>query len=270
MQFPDHFIDTHCHLLPGLDDGPADWDESLAMARLAVADGIVTTIATPHQLGAFGTNDGETIRSRTAHLQEYLNQHDVPLRVLPGAEIRVEPELLERIRGGQLLTLADQGRYVLLELPHELYLSLDSLLADFRRAGLVGVLAHVERNHGILTQPARAEALVAAGCLLQVTAASLAGTFGPDAQHLAEDLIVRGLAHFVATDAHSVQARRPLLGRAFERVTELAGYRAAQALFCENPAAVVHDRLIQPLLPPSAPGPARRRLGRWLDWRRAG
>ncbi|MBN2022401.1 MAG: hypothetical protein JW809_06360 [Pirellulales bacterium] len=268
MQFPDRFIDTHCHLLPGLDDGAADWDESLAMARLAAADGIVTTIVTPHQLGAFAANDGPTIRARTAHLQDFLNQQDVPLRVLPGGEIRVEPDLVDRIRRGELMTLADQGRYVLVELPHELYLPLDGLLSEFRRAGLVGVLAHAERNQGILAQPARAEALVSAGCLLQVTATSLIGTFGPDVQRLAEDLIARGLAHLVATDAHSAQARRPLMGRAFERVVDWAGYRTAKVLFCDNPAAVVHDRPLAHL--PGSRSGRRGVLARWFGGRKAG
>ncbi|MEA1951963.1 MAG: CpsB/CapC family capsule biosynthesis tyrosine phosphatase, partial [Planctomycetota bacterium] len=185
MPNPIRFVDMHCHLLPGVDDGPGDWDEALLMAQQAAADGIETVIATPHHLGAYRTNNGPAIRARTARLQEFLNQRNVGLRVLPGAEVRVEPDLVERVREGEIMTLADRGRYVLLELPHEVYLPIESLLDDLARAGLTGVLAHAERNAGIMAQPSQAESLVAAGCLLQVTAGSIMGSFGRRAEETA-------------------------------------------------------------------------------------
>lgn len=267
MRGPETFVDMHCHLLPGVDDGAADWDDALAMARLAVADGIATVFATPHQLGTFRQNDGRTIRARTAHLRDFLQQQGVPLCVLPGAEVRIEPDMIEGIRAGELLTLADRGRYVLLELPHEVYLPLEGLLANLRRAGLTGILAHVERNQGILAQPAAADALVSAGCLLQVTAASVTGTFGPDVQRLAERLIQKRLVHFIATDAHGAKSRRPQMRRAFERVVELAGYDAALAMCCRNPAAITHDETIAPTAletPPKRSGKSR-----WFGWKKA-
>jgi protein-tyrosine phosphatase len=267
------FTDTHCHLLPGVDDGAADWDEALAMARVALADGISTVVVTPHQWGPYRQNDGRTIRARTAHLRNFLEQHGVALAVLPGAEVRIEPDLIEGIRSGELLTLADRGRYVLLELPHEVYLPLEALLASLRRAGLTGILAHVERNQGVLAQPAAAEALVEAGCLLQVTAGSVTGTFGPEVEKLAHWLIERRLVHFIATDAHGARSRRPQMRRAFERVTALAGYDVACVMCCRNPAAVVNDEPIEPAAAKPATGkPTGRRggWGRWLGWNKAG
>jgi len=226
MSQTETFIDTHCHLLPGVDDGAGTWDEAMAMARLAVADGISVAVVTPHQLGTNRQLDGPTIRAKTAHLQEFLNRGDVPLRVLPGAEVRVEPDLIENVRDGEVLTLADRGRYVLLELPHEVYLPLDEMLLDLRRAGLTGILAHVERNRGVLAQPAVVASLVDAGCLLQVTAGSITGSFGTDVQKLAWRLIERGQVHFVATDAHGAGTRRPqIAGRVSEdrRAGRLSG-----------------------------------------------
>lgn len=268
MPVPDRikFVDMHCHLLPGIDDGPRDWDESLLMAQQAAADGIGTVIATPHHLGAYRSNDGRTIRTRTAHLQEFLNQRNVGLRVLPGAEIRIEPDLVERIRTGDIMSLADRGRYVLLELPHEVYLPIERLLHDLGRAGLTGVLAHAERNMGIMAQPSLAESLVAAGCLLQVTAGSIMGTFGPQVEDTALRLIGRGLVHFVATDAHSSKSRRPVMRRAFDRLSETVGYRAALTLCCRNPAAVLNDGLIEPALGNNK----HSALGRWFGWKKAG
>ena len=265
MRDPEPFVDTHCHLLPGVDDGAADWDESLAMARLAVADGITTIVVTPHQLGSHRHLDGRTIRARTAHLQEVLRREGVPLDVLPGAEVRIEPDMIGRIRTGEVLTLADRGRYVLLEMPHEVCLPLDRLTANLDRAGLIGIVAHVERNQGILGRPRAAESLLNAGCLLQVTAGSIVGTFGPEVQKVAEWLIAQGMVHFVATDAHSAKSRRPLMRRSFHRVAELVGYRAACGMCCHNPAAVVADTTI----PPGRTAAKPTLLGRWFGWSKA-
>lgn len=264
------FVDMHCHLLPGIDDGARDWDEALAMARLAEADGIQTVIATPHQLGAYRTNDGQTIsgqviRVRVAHLQEYLNQRNVDLRVLPGAEARIEPDLVERIRTGEVLTLADRGRCVLLEMPHDVCLPIEKLLAELNRAGMSGVLAHAERNQGILAQPSLAESLVASGCLLQVTAGSIVGAFGKQIEETALHLIRRGVVHFVATDAHSAKSRRPLMRRTFDCLVETVGHKAAVTLCCHNPAALLDDGHIEPALG----RPKKTMRGRWFGRKKA-
>lgn len=263
---PVDFVDLHCHLLPGIDDGPHSWEESLEMARLAVADGISAVVATPHQLGNYGNNDSGKIRSTVRQFQEHLDRLGIRLRVVAGADVRIEPDTIGRIRAGEVMTLADRGRYVLLELPHELYFPLDRLLSDFRAAGLIAVLSHPERNVGLLGQGRIAEHLVDVGCLLQVTAASLVGVFGPQVKEFAEWLVVKGLAHFIATDAHGVKSRRPLIRRAYNRAVELAGEPAARELCSGNPACVLADRIV-------SRGP-RKQEGRgprgWFRWCKAG
>jgi protein-tyrosine phosphatase len=232
------FVDIHCHLLPGLDDGAADWDAAAAMAEMAVADGIGTIVATPHQLGSNAKNSGEMIRAATGRFQEFLDGRRLPLRVLPGADVRIEPDLPQKIRRGEVLTLADRRRHVLLELPHEIYVPLERLLAELASAGLAGILSHPERNLGIIKRPGVLRPLVERGCLLQVTAGSLTGTFGSEIQRFAESLVEQGLVHIVATDAHGTKTRPPLLRPAFERLAELAGEEAAVDLCCRNPGAV--------------------------------
>jgi protein-tyrosine phosphatase len=232
------FVDIHCHLLPGIDDGAKDWDESLAMARLAVEDGTTTIIATPHQLGNFAHNDGERIRRLTAELQQRLDAAQLPLRVLPGADVRIEPELIGRLVSGDVLTLGDHRRHVLLELPHELYLLLEPVMAALRRHKMFGILSHPERNQGILRQPELLAPLIEAGCLLQITAGSLCGTFGVDCQHFCEWMLAQGIVHFVASDGHGLRSRRPLIRRAFERVSELTDVETALALCRDNPGRV--------------------------------
>ncbi|HUG68491.1 MAG TPA: CpsB/CapC family capsule biosynthesis tyrosine phosphatase [Pirellulaceae bacterium] len=260
------FVDIHCHLVPGIDDGAKSWQESLAMARMAVADGIETIVVTPHQLGGYAHNSGEMIRQRTAELQRELDAHDILLRVLPGADVRIDNGMIEGLKNGSVLTLGDHGRHVLLELPHEMYFPLEPVLDDLTRAGMVGILSHPERNQGLLKQPALIESLVDYGCLMQVTAGSLTGTFGPNSQDMAEWMLGEGLVHFISTDAHGPRARRPLLGRAFQRAAEMAGEETAIALCCGNPAAVASGHDVEAI-----PRKTQRNvLASWFSWRKAG
>ena len=265
MNAPEPFVDIHCHLLPDLDDGARSYDDALSMARMAVTDGIRVIIATPHQLGSYTHNEGDEIRRRVAQLQQFLEDHRVPLRVLPGADVRVDGEMFALLRGGRVLTLGDHGRHVLLELPHELYLPLDDALDNLHRLGMVGVLSHPERNQGLLRQPRLVEPLVERGCLMQITAGSLTGTFGDRARAMAEWLLERDLVHFVATDAHGPNSRRPLLGAAHQRVAELVGRERADRLCRINPGAVARGEVV----PRMARRRRARRLTEWLGWHRA-
>jgi len=265
LETPLHFIDIHCHLLPEIDDGAGSRDDALSMAGMAVDDGISTIVATPHQLGNFSANQGDEIRARTERFQAVLRRKKIPLRVLPGADVRIEPGMIGKIRTGEVLTLADRGRHVLLELPHEVFLPLDRLLREMKSAGLVGILSHPERNQGILAQPGVVRPLVDAGCLIQVTAGSLMGAFGSRVRNLADSLVKQGLVHFVSTDAHSPRSRPPLLGEAFDRVVELAGRALAEEWFCANPASVVAGTAVKPGRRKVA-SPAR--FG-WFCWQKA-
>lgn len=238
MTDSESFVDIHCHLVPGLDDGAQSWEQSLLMAAMAAADGIQTIVGTPHQLGGFAHNRGQAIRVRTGELQQFLDSHGVGLRVLPGADVRIEPGMLEKLRSGDVLTLADRRKHVLLELPHELYFPLEDIVESLRRAGFVGILSHPERNQGLLKQPRLIPPLVDRGCLMQVTCGSLLGTFGPAAQQMSEWMLDQGVVHFLATDAHGHNSRRPLMKHAFERVKQMLGEEIAIDLCCRNPAAV--------------------------------
>lgn len=253
------FIDIHCHILPGIDDGARNWDESLAMARMAVEDGTSTVIATPHQLGSFGQNHGEAIQQLVVELNSRLQDAGVPLAVLPGGEIRIEAELVDRLVTGDILSLGDHRRHVLLELPFDVYLPLEPVLESLATRQIVVVLAHPERNQGLIREPHLLGELVDAGCLMQLTAGSLCGTHGPEAQRFAEWMISEGLAHLVASDGHSPRTRRPLIRRAFERLCEIADLETAEDLCCRYPARVAAARTVLA----GRRKVARRRRGGW-------
>ena len=254
---PPAFVDIHCHLVPAIDDGAASWDETLEMARMAVADGMRTIICTPHQCGNYAGNCGEDIRAAVSQLKSVLDRSHIPLNVLPGADVRIESNLIQQLKAGEVVSLADRRRHVLLELPHELYIPLDSVIADLRSAGMTGILSHPERNQGIIRRPELVATLVRTGCLMQITSGSLIGTFGAAIQRLCEQFLCNGLVHFIATDAHGARSRRPLMNRAFQRAAELVGDEYAMDICCRNPQCVADGR--------DVPGGIRATAGRgWL------
>ena len=259
------FVDIHCHMLPGVDDGAQDDADSLAMALLAVDEGFERVVVTPHQLGGYACNRGDEIRVRTVELQEKLEANGVPLEVLPGADVRIDEGMIDKICSGEVLTVADQRRHVLLELPHELYMPLEPILDELQRHGITGVLTHPERNRGILSQPALIEPLVEHGCLMQVTSGSLTGAFGPQSKALAEQMCRRGLVHFLATDAHGPKSRRPKMRDAFNRAATLAGEHAAVKWCCEYPLLAVQGAQV----PQGAVSVRSPRRSGWSLWRKA-
>jgi protein-tyrosine phosphatase len=226
-------------MLPGLDDGPSCWEDAIEMARIAAKDGIAAVAVTPHQLGSFVQNTPEVIREQTARFQTILERQGIPLCVVPGADVRIEPDLVGKIKADKVMTLADQGRHVLLELPHEIYIPLEGLLHELRSAEMVGILTHPERNRGILNQPKLLYPLLEQGCLFQITAGSLLGKFGDAPKRFCEWMLKQQLVHFVCTDAHGPRSRLPILSDAFERVTELSGRSCAVGIFCRNSAEIV-------------------------------
>ncbi len=258
------YTDIHCHVVPGIDDGASDLDESLAMAAAASRDGAGTVIATPHQLGGNSHVTATAIRDAVASLNGAIAAAGIGLEVLPGADVRIEPELPALLRGGEVLTLADRGRHVLLELPHEVYFPLDPLLAALAKQGLTGILSHPERNRGMQARPETVAEVVRAGGLIQITAGSLTGGFGGTAKKIAEWCVRKRLVHFVASDAHDTRRRPFGLSAARDAVANLADAELAERVVCENPAKVAEGVDV-------AAGPAGRpRSGRGWFARSAG
>jgi len=205
-------IDIHCHILPGIDDGPKDLDESLAMLRMAAADGIRTIVATPHWGGPYWEACPTLVRSLVARVNELAAEHDLPVDVLPGCEARMDPALPEKARGGQLLTLGDWGRYVLVEVqgpPFPLYAL--EVHFELRLAGLTPILAHAERLLGVESAWSFAREFVDQGGLLQVNASALGGEEGRAVRNRARRLFREGLAQVIASDGHGTEQRRPVL-----------------------------------------------------------
>jgi protein-tyrosine phosphatase len=207
-------IDLHCHVLSGLDDGPVDIDGSVAVARLAAADGTHTMVATPHVREDYPFAL-ELIAERASALNERLAQDGVDLRIEMGGEValsrlsQLSESELERVCLGS-------SKSVLVESPYQQATDMvEDTLFNLQLAGFRPVLAHPERSPSFMTNPDRVEALVERGVLCSVTAASMAGRFGRTVQRFTRVLFERGLVHDVASDAHDIRKRPPGLTAGF-------------------------------------------------------
>jgi protein-tyrosine phosphatase len=201
-------IDLHTHVLPGIDDGPATIDGSLAMARAAAADGTRVMVATPH-VNWHHHNDAKTIARLTGDLNERLRAEGVEVEIRAGAEIGMtrvqdlEASELERLRLGD-------GPWVLLEPPFTpIVTGLDGVVTTLQSAGHRVVLAHPERCPALHREPRLVESLVRGGALTSLTAGSLVGRFGGEVRRFARRLMEQGLVHNVASDAHDAFRRAP-------------------------------------------------------------
>ena len=233
-----NFVDIHSHILPNIDDGATSLEESIAMANTAVINGTNAVIATPHQMGSNIGITADVIKTGVASLRHHINLKNIELTILPGADIRIDPELPKLLKHGLVLTLADRGKHVLLELPHDTYYPINQLLKSLRKQGLVGILSHPERNRGIIKDPEVMWDVIEAGGLLQITAASLTGAFGSSCQEIAELAVDEGLIHFIASDAHDTKHRPFGMRDAYDTICDMAGEKIADLVCCENPARV--------------------------------
>ena len=232
----------HCHVLPGIDDGPDSIEDSIALARVAVDAGIETLVATPHVSWRY-PNDAETIATLVAEVNARLKQEKVPLDVRPGAEmamtrlIDLEPAELARFGLGG-------GSWLLVEPPFtEVATGLDSIVRDLLRRGHRVLLAHPERCHALRRDPRMLESLIRDGVLTSITAGSLVGHFGGEVRRFSLQLARDGMIHNVASDAHDHSQRPPGIAVELDR----AGLGPlADWLTVEVPGAILADEEIPP------------------------
>lgn len=253
-------IDLHCHLLPGIDDGPSEARDSVAIADAAFADGVTVIAATPHARDDHPAVVASQLEDRCSHLRNVLRVHEVPVRVVSGAEVDLawalgasEQDLIDVSYGGQ-------GTDVLVETPHGLLPPgfEDRLMDVFVRRGMRVLLAHPERSRVYQAEPRRLARLVEQGVLLQVTAQALVpGNRGASAK-LARALVSEGAAHVIATDAHRAEMRASL-SDALQGVGRGDQHRA-RWMVEDVPAAILAGQPI-PAPPQGRRHRLRRRLG---------
>jgi len=226
-------VDLHCHILPEIDDGAANMDESLAMARIAAHDGIRIIVATPHVNKALYSF--EEVKQRVILFNRYLEAAGLDVSVLPGGDVSVvfEPSLVKDF------TINSNG-YILVEFPHtHMPHNAATILHNFRKEGLRPIITHPERNPTIMSRPETLLELLEDGIMVQVTAGSLTGDFGRKSQRCALFLLENDAVDIIATDAHSRRFRRPVLSAGFHVAEKIVGRARAEAMVINTPVAVI-------------------------------
>lgn len=255
-------MDIHAHVLPGIDDGPEDLNESLALARAAAGCGIATIASTPHLRPDFPDVHVHELADRCEAMREAIDRDGIPIRLVCGAEVSLTWAIGASDQELALASYGQRGTDLLIETPTVSTLSIDRFLEVLQTKGYRLTLGHPERNLDFQRDDSRLREVVAKGVLLQVNADSLLG-LGEDrgAKRLARHLLTEGLAHVIGSDGHRAALWRPVtqLQEAVRAAVELAGPGRAQWMTQAAPSAILEgDELPEP--PVAVPPLKRRRL----------
>ncbi len=235
-----HIFDIHCHILPGVDDGPQTMDESLEIARGLVDGGVEQVCATSHHIaGTAWSMTPDKVQYEVRQLQECLQQEGIPLILHAGMEIAMHLHLVKEAERGMLLPLG-MSDYYLLEPPfHSFGEELLDVLLAFKKNDRNVILAHPERilffqkNRGVLKD------LVSQGVKVQMNIGSLLGLFGKTAKTFALDLAEQDCLHFIASDTHGIKIRTPPTKKCWAEVVQLLGLELTQKVVGDNPTALM-------------------------------
>lgn len=235
-------IDLHSHILPALCDGAQNLETSLQMARMAVADGTTHLACTPHIYPGLYENTTELIEQARVNLQAELDKQAIPLTLIIGADIQLSPKVMRGLKNGSMPTL-NHSRYFLLEPSHHVAVTdLAEQVANFINAGFVPIITHPERLHWIEDHYSVFVESVKRGAWIQITAGAITGIFGKTAKKYAERFLKEGLVHIIASDAHNIEQRSPILSTAIAAaVTILGNEKLVLPMVTTIPQAVLEN-----------------------------
>jgi protein-tyrosine phosphatase len=247
-------IDLHVHILPGIDDGPEDLAESLQMCQLAQADGIHTLVATPHLNPGLYHSPKKIILAKLAELNQRLQNQSpvagepqkIDLKILAGADIHLSFFLRQNFSWEDIIFINDHRQYLLLELPdYFLVEPVKKFLVSFREKGIIPIISHPERNSIFQKDSQILADFIRLGALSQITAMSITGLFGKKAKEAAFSFLRQNLAHLLASDAHSLKSRPPILSKALAEISAHIGPEKAWRMVHDLPLAIIEGKIIE-------------------------
>jgi protein-tyrosine phosphatase len=242
-------IDIHCHLLPGVDDGPRDLNAALDLARALAKDRVRHAVCTPHVFPGRYDNSLQSLTKRFEEFQLEVRSAGIDLGLSLGAEVRLSPEVLPMIERGEIPfmgRLPSGQKTMLLEMPDGLIpVGSDRFIFRLREWGILPVIAHPERNRAVMDTPAKMRSFVDAGCLLQLTAGAVIGLFGARAKAASRFLLDQGWVAAVAGDSHNLSGRNPRMLQARAWLTQKFGREAAMQLLVTGPASIIAQPHLQ-------------------------
>ena len=234
-----YMIDLHSHILPGVDDGAQTLDDAINMGRMAVEDGIEVMACTPHFMPGMYDNTSFDIRQRVASLNQVFIREGIDLALVVGSDAHIRPDFIECLDKGEILTVHD-SRYVLFEPPHNMKpQKLEELLFNITMSDYVPILTHPERLKWIEQHYDVMQQLAESGVWMQITAGSITGRFGKRPQYWAQRMLSEGLVNILASDAHNIRSRPPVLSEAFEFAKNELGLEEATNLVITRPECVL-------------------------------
>jgi protein-tyrosine phosphatase len=239
-------IDIHHHLLWGMDDGASDVETSVAMARVAAADGISHVVCSPHANSTY-LYEPRVIAAKIAELQGLLDRDRIALKLGHGCDFHVSYENIQEAKLDPVKFSINGLGYLLVEVPdYGLPRGLTEIFYQLQLAGLTPILTHPERNPTLQNDQPRLVDWLRGGVLIQVTAGSVMGRMGKHAERMAHDLLANHWVHFLATDAHNTTSRPPKMSEAFDLVAKKYGPDYAHLLCVSNPLAAFMGKPLQP------------------------
>ena len=240
-QQSESFVDIHCHCLPGLDDGPSNTYESILLCKALAAQGITTVVATPHQLGRFEKqNKSRSIRDCVNKLNDIIEESEWMINILPGSEVRVDERICQLLEADEILTIADKGQYILIELPHEIFIDIEMLIKDLFSIGIIPIISHAERIKNLTQNTPILLNWCKYPLYLQITASSLFGDFGCEAEKAAWNFLTSGLEVIIATDSHNIDSRKPKMRDAYSLIASELGDSFASQVCIKKPFQIIN------------------------------
>jgi protein-tyrosine phosphatase len=235
-------IDLHCHLLPGIDDGPETMEEAVALAMHAVRNGIVCSVLTPHVHVGRYDNELASIEAGLERLRAELDRRNIPLQLALGGEVRLGEEIIAMVMEERIPFVGERDGYriMLLEFPHShIPLGSDIFVGWLLKQKIRPMIAHPERNKDVHSDIDRITPFVSMGCWLQVTAGSVTGNFGEPSRKRAVQLLERGWVTILASDAHNLEHRPPELEPGRRAAAMIVGEEESWKLVRDTPLAIV-------------------------------
>lgn len=243
--------DTHVHLLAGLDDGPKTLDVALAMCRMLSSQGVRHATALCHQNDMYPANLPPLMQSTAQALTKALTERSIPLAVYPTGEIMLTPTSAEQFAAGTYQTVGGHGKFLLVEMPHGMFVDVLPLASALRTRGVRPIIAHAERYPELLHDPGLTERWIAAGCLIQATAQAYADPWNAADERSLKLWAERGFVHLFGSDGHGIERRPPRFIEGYRRLVKWAGASAAERIGCHWGIAVLQG------LPVNVPPPAK-------------
>jgi protein-tyrosine phosphatase len=240
-------IDLHTHILPDIDDGARDLEESIDMCRIAANDGIKTIVATPHTGNGLYLMNREHVLSEVALINQRLIECSIPINILPGTDVHIGTyfDVEEMLENGEAITVNDNNCYLMVEFSESFIASnFNELILKLKLKGITPIFTHPERNIIIQENIDVLFDWIEKGGLVQLTAMSLTGDFGRSIKRFSEELLTSHLVHIIASDAHSATGRPPILSAARDIAANLVGADIAFQLVDEFPSDIINGRTI--------------------------